>query len=323
MRGKDCSVLASVFQTLVPREIYLWVSYGSVVGQYNLLTNLEIVLIREGVINCFDQWRRCQDLFAHLIHGVLDASTVVRSERLQGNLAGSIPRLVKLGYHRLDFGKGGEGLPLPASLYLRAQNAVPYLRELSVCIAVEAVEGRTSALKNKKFLNLGAQGDALVFPCNGLDNTNFLAVAEEGVWVWLSINGHARPPVLDDLDVCGVDVRVGLDEVGSDNGCEELGRCDRVLLGEDVAGLLLGVGGYDYGVVCRGIAGRSQTLLIEVLESYDGALGICLRGVNIALQKDTDRHFNDGLSSSLLILVDLVKADVVLAIACEAERHDS
>ena len=111
--------------------------------------------------------------------------------------------------------------------------------------------------------------------------------------------------------------------MGSDNGCEELGRCDRVLLGEDVAGLLLGVGGHDYGVVCRGVAGRSQILLIEVLESYDGVLGSCLRGVNIALQKDTDRHFNNSLSSSLLILVDLVKADVVLAIACEAERHDS
>jgi len=283
LRGEDCSVLASVLQTLVPREV-----------------NLEIVLIGEGVVNCFDQWHCCQDLFAHLIHGVLDARTVVRSESLQSNLAGYIPRLVKLGHHRLDFGKGGEGLPFPASLYLRAQNAVPCLRELSVCVAVEAIEGRTGALKNKKFLNLGAQGDTLVFPRNGLDNTNFLAVAEEGVWVWLSINGHARPPVLDDLDVCGVNVRIGLDEVGSDNGCEELGRCDRVLLGEYVAGLLLGVGGHDDGVVCRGIG-----------------------GVNIALQKDTDRHFNDGLSSSLLILVDLVKADVVLAIACEAERHDN
>ena len=293
------------------------------VDRYDLLTNLEIVLIGEGVVNRFDQWHCCQDLFAHFIHGVLDASTVVRSEGLQSNLAGSIPRLVKLGHYRLDFGKGGEGLPLPASLNLGAQNAVPCLRELSVCVAVEAIEGRTGALKNKKLLNLGAQEDALVFPCNGLDNTNFLAVAEKGVWVWLSINGHARPPVLDDLDVCGVDVRVGLDEVGSDNGCEELGRCDRVLLGEDVAGLLLGVGGYDNGVVCRGIAGRSQILLIEALENYDEALGSCLRGINIAFQKDTDRHFNDGLSSSLLILVDLIKADVVLAIACRAERHDS
>jgi hypothetical protein len=311
--GEDCSVLASVLQTLVPREI-----------------NLEIVLIGEGVVNCFDQWHCCQDLFAHFIHGVLDASAIVCSEGLQSNLAGSIPCLVKLGHHRLDFGKGGEGLPLPASLYLRAQNAVPCLRELSVCVAVEVIEGRTGALKNKKFLNLGAQGDALVFPCNGLDNTNFLAVAEEGVWVWLSINGHACPPVLDDLDVCGVDVRVGLDEVSSDNGCEELGGCDRVLLGEDVASLLLGVGGYDDRIVCRGIAGRSQVLLIEALasydgalESYDGALGSCLRGVNIALQKGTDSHFNNGLSSSLLILVDLVKADIVLAIACGAERHDS
>lgn len=45
--------------------------------------------------------------------------------------------------------------------------------------------------------------------------------------------------MLGDLHVAGVDVLVGLDEVVADDGCEELGRRDRVLLCEDVASLLL------------------------------------------------------------------------------------
>jgi hypothetical protein len=60
--------------------------------------------------------------------------------------------------------------------------------------------------------------------------------------------------VLDDLDVCGVDVGVGFDEVRADYGGEGLGWTDGVLLCEDEACLLLGVGcDYD-GVVCARVA---------------------------------------------------------------------
>jgi hypothetical protein len=38
----------------------------------------------------------------------------------------------------------------------------------------------------------------------------------------------------DDVGVRGVDVLVFLDEVGAQDGAEELGGSDRVLLGEDV-----------------------------------------------------------------------------------------
>lgn len=51
-----------------------------------------------------------------------------------------------------------------------------------------------------------------------------------------------------------MDVGVGLNEMGSNNGCEELGRGDLVLLGEDVACLLLGISSNDDRVVCPGVA---------------------------------------------------------------------
>jgi hypothetical protein len=62
--------------------------------------------------------------------------------------------------------------------------------------------------------------------------------------------------VLDDLDMGGMDVRVRVYEVVANDGGELLGRVDRVLLCEDVGGLLLGVGCDDDGVVCLGVARR-------------------------------------------------------------------
>lgn len=47
--------------------------------------------------------------------------------------------------------------------------------------------------------------------------------------------------MLDDLDVCGVDVGVGRDKVVADNGGELLRRANGVLFRKDVARLLLGV----------------------------------------------------------------------------------
>jgi hypothetical protein len=62
--------------------------------------------------------------------------------------------------------------------------------------------------------------------------------------------------VLDDFDVTGMDMGVGLDEVVADEGSELLGGIDRVLLGENVGGLLLGVGSNNDRVVRLGVASR-------------------------------------------------------------------
>lgn len=72
----------------------------------------------------------------------------------------------------------------------------------------------------------------------------------------LAVDLHASPSVLNDLDVCGVDVRVGLDEVVANDRSELLRRIDRVRLGEDIGGLLLSVCCNDNRVICLGKAIR-------------------------------------------------------------------
>ena len=118
--------------------------------------------------------------------------------------------------------------------------------------------------------------------------------------------------MLDDLDVCGVNVRVGGDEVVSDNGGEELWWSDGVLFCEDVASLLLCVGGDDDGVICLGVA-RYVSILLSV------ETGGSLRGLDVTLQKNADGHFYHGLYSCLLVPVNVVQPDVVLAITSVAD----
>lgn len=60
--------------------------------------------------------------------------------------------------------------------------------------------------------------------------------------------------MLDDLDVCSVDVRIGGDEVVADDCGELLRGVDGVLLCEDVGCLLLGIGSDDNRVVGLGVA---------------------------------------------------------------------
>lgn len=134
---------------------------------------------------------------------------------------------------------------MPPSLDVRAEDAVPGLGELSEFITVEAVESRSRALEYEQLFNLGADGNALAFPCNRLDDAELIAIAVERVWVRFAVDVYAGPSVLDDLDVRCVNMRVGRDEVVTNDGGELLGRINRVLLGEDVRGLLLGVGSND------------------------------------------------------------------------------
>jgi hypothetical protein len=121
--------------------------------------------------------------------------------------------------------------------------------------------------------------------------------------------------VLDDLDVCGVDVRVGLDEVLAEGRGELLGRVDGVLLREDVNGLLLGVCGNDGAVVCFGVAVEVRN--VQSLESDRH-----LRSLNVALEEGADGLLDDGVYARLFVLVNLVQANVVLAVLGVAElRH--
>lgn len=66
--------------------------------------------------------------------------------------------------------------------------------------------------------------------------------------------------MLNDLDVCGVNVRVGVDKVVANNGGKLLGRVDGVLLCENVGSLLLGVCCDNDRIIGSGIAVLGERL---------------------------------------------------------------
>lgn len=141
----------------------------------------------------------------------------------------------------------------------------------------------------------------------------------------LAVDGEPAPPVGDDVHVRGVDVRVLLDEVVAQDGTEELRGSHRVLLREDVDGVLDGVGGDHDAVIGLGVAiGVSRNSKIadgDYFRPAEGGRG-GLRGLDVTLQQHADGHLDHGLDTGLGVLVDLVDADIVLAVAGSSNvRH--
>lgn len=209
------------------------------------------MLVGQGVIHLFHKGNRGEDQVTHLVHGSLHTGTVVLGERLEGDVPCLFPGRVEIDL--LDLCHVLERLPFPSRLDFGAQDAIPRLRKTGELVTVESVECTASALQDQQLLNLGADSYAFVLTSHSFDDADFGAVAIEGVRVRLAINVHARPAVLDDLDVRGMDVRVLVHKVVCEDGGELLGWVDGVLFGEDVGGLLLGVGGYDDRIISFGI----------------------------------------------------------------------
>lgn len=92
------------------------------------------------------------------------------------------------------------------------------------------MKGRAGALEDEETCDGRTDGDAVTISSDGFDVTCLSAVTEEGVRMRLSVDGHPSPAMCDDLDVSGVDVFVGGDEVGGDYGSEEFWWRDGMLL---------------------------------------------------------------------------------------------
>lgn len=251
--------------------------------------DLKVVLVGQRVGGRQGLGHGGEDLLAHLVHCVLHAGALVLGKGLHCDVAGGAPRWVELGHGGADGGQVRE-LPGPGGVDVGGEDAVPGLGEGGVLVADEAVEGGAGGLEDGELLDGAGEGDAVLAGDAGLDVAGLLAVAEKGVRVRLAIDGHAGPAVLDDFDVRGVDVGVGLEEVGAEDGGEELRGVDGVLLRLDVGGVFDGVGGDD-----------------------DAVVGDCVRGLDLALEQAADGHLGDGLD--VAVLLDLVDADVVLAVA--------
>lgn len=103
------------------------------------LTDLEVVLVWQSVVDCVDLGDSSQNGVGHLVHSSLNTGAVILGEGLHCDVPGSLPRTIEV--NSLDFLQCLEELPLPASLNFCAEDAVPGLGQASVLVAVEAVEG--------------------------------------------------------------------------------------------------------------------------------------------------------------------------------------
>jgi hypothetical protein len=75
------------------------------------------------------------------------------------------------------------------------------------------VELRSSAFQHEETSNPTPDINTSAFPDNSFDVASFSAVPVEGMRMWLAIDGHPCPAVSYDLDMGGVDVGIGLDEM--------------------------------------------------------------------------------------------------------------
>lgn len=217
-------------------------------------TNLEVVLVRQRILNSLKQRRNSKNLLAHLVHGSLNTGADILSESLEGNLARSLIGSIELANVGRDLRHIGELAPLPVGSNISAENPVPGLLESSVLITEETPELGTGALQHGQALDRGVNGNTLALDNIDLHISGLGAGLDERVGVWLAVDVHALPAVGDDVDVCGVDVVVLLDEMCAEDGAEQFGGCDGVLAGCDVDGVLDRVGCDDHAVIGLSVA---------------------------------------------------------------------
>lgn len=196
------------------------------------------MLVGELILNSRNFWNGRQDAFTHLVHGVLDRRAIFLRESLHCDRPSIRPRLVKLGNSSIYCAHSRECLPGPCSVDIRRQDSVPNFWECGIFVANEAVECRAGALQHQQANNAAPDIDTLALLDDCLNIPRLVSVAVEGVWVWLSVNGHSCPAVRNDADIGGCDVGILFEEVGAENACIELGRSDWVLLRLDVNGVL-------------------------------------------------------------------------------------
>lgn len=145
-------------------------------------------------------------------------------------------------------------LPMPVASNISTQDTVPGLGKPSVLVTDEAPELRAGALKHGQVGDVGPDVNTLALDHVDLDGALLFAVLVERVRVGLAVDVHASPTVGDNLDLRTMDVAVAIDEVVANDCAEQLRGSHRVLLGEDVDGVLDRVGCDDNAVVGLGVA---------------------------------------------------------------------
>ena len=185
-------VLPRILQTMMPAEI-----------------NLKVMLVRKRVIDSFHPRNRSQNLVTHLVHGILHACAVVVCKRSESNFTRLFPRLVEILGPETNLLQTGECLPQPTTLDFGAEDAVPCLLQDCVVALVVSIEGRARALQYEEFVDAGFDGDAaagFAISRYHFDFADLFAVAVEAVGMWLAVDNDASPTVLNNFDMCSMNV---------------------------------------------------------------------------------------------------------------------
>jgi hypothetical protein len=286
LRSIDLGVLAGVLETLMPAKV-----------------DLEIVLVWQGVGDVLDLGELLEDRLAHVVHGSLDRCRVLESEGLEGDVSSAVVGVVEhavLG-ELLDLAIGGDlgAGPHPGRVDVGGEDSVVGLWKGGVLALVVRVEHGAGGLEDGQVLDTGLDLEwrAVVTLGHG-DETLFLAVSHEGVRVRLALDVESGPTMLDDVNVGGVDMWVAGDEVVGDGSTETLNWPHLSLLGQNVDGVLDGVGWNDWRVVSMGV-----------------------RLLNVALQKTAHSQLNDVLVVSVVwISPHLQNTDIVLTVSSSRKR---
>lgn len=178
-------------------------------------TNFKVMFVGQRVIHCLHHRHSRKNLFAHLVHGILHAGAVILGKRLNGDLSRTVPSVVKLWDSILDVLEVRERFPCPTTVDRGTEDAVADFRQSGVFISDEAMESRAGALEYQEACNGGANVDTFALGCHSFDVPGVRSVSEEGMRMGLAVDRHPRPLVHDDLDLGGMNVLVGIDEVGS------------------------------------------------------------------------------------------------------------
>lgn len=240
------------------------------------LTNLEIMLVRQRVVNLVYSGYSSQNLVAHLIHRVLDTGTFIFGKRRKSDIPSGDPSFIKFRACIFDIFDRTEGVPSPSTGHFSAQDSVVRFWQTCIFVSDKMMKGGTSALQDQKPGDGRADTDPLSFCRYCFDVSCFCSVSQERMRMWLTIYCHPRPSVADNPDLSRMDMLVGLDEMGSHYGAEKFRRCDRVFLCHDVDCVFHGICRDHYAVI-----GLSITTLYQ---RYSGSeVLINVRCFNLAL----------------------------------------
>ena len=288
---------------LVHRGVLVQVLGAAEVGE----VDGEEVAVGESIRDAVQPLPVLDRLSSHLVESGLDRGRLVLGKGLAGDLTDAVVDLVEgdlaeSGQNLLR-GRDGRDVVLPLRINAGGEDAVLGFGQGGVLVTDKVLKSRSSALQDQQAgdgrLELNrAAGAGLATLDEQIRLAGLLTISPERVVVGLAVDDHASPAVTDDRDMSTLNPGVGVQEVVAELSSEELqGIDDLGRLGDDVAGVLHGVGGNDSLVGSLGVGG----------------------GEGRSREENTDGQVVDTVD--LGVLVDLEKADAILSVLLLVEKN--